>query len=167
MDWDNAKWDLTWIEVMQSDFTWSESRQWDSTLAESMYSETPYGLSQNGVRLHTDWVNAEWDCTWTEPMQTEIPQGLSQSVPRLTWTSQWGIKLHTANTVAPHRLNQYRVRYHIGWVNADKTPHGLSQFRVRLNMDQVNAEWDLTWTGPMQSETAQLLSLCSVRLYMN
>ncbi len=36
---------------------------------ESTRSKTPRQLSQHGVRLHVNWVNAEWDSTSTESTQ--------------------------------------------------------------------------------------------------
>ncbi len=50
---------------------------------ESTRNETPRQLSQRGVRLHVNWVNAEWDSMSTESTQSETPCQLSRRGMRL------------------------------------------------------------------------------------
>jgi hypothetical protein len=40
--------------------------------SESKRNETPQKLSQHGVRLHVNWVNAEWDSTSTASTQKAL-----------------------------------------------------------------------------------------------
>jgi hypothetical protein len=104
---------------------------------ESMRSETPRQLSQDRVRLHVNWVNAEWDSISTES---------TQRAPTFTKISR--------------QLSQHRVRLHIKWVNAkgtnihedfnsvliqltwSLTPRWHSRHGVSLGTDSVDREWD-------------------------
>jgi hypothetical protein len=62
---------LFWLDSSPSHWVHAES---DSPSIESMWNETPCQLSQHGVRLHINWVNAEYANIYEEFI---IPRWLS------------------------------------------------------------------------------------------
>jgi hypothetical protein len=100
---------------------------------ELMQSETPCQLSQHGVRLHVNWVNAEWDSMSTGSMQkaptltnilsfcVDLVNAESHSVLTLStwsltwrWLSWWGMRLRVnwfknkiKNTQKPNYLQVF------------------------------------------------------------
>ncbi len=75
--------------------------EWDSPSTESTRSETPRQLSQCGVRLHVNWVNAEGTAFpkispfRVDSVDVESHSVLTQSTWSLTrrWLSWWGTRL--------------------------------------------------------------------------
>ncbi len=79
-------------------------------------------LSQRGVRLPINWVNAEWDSMSTESMRSETPRQLSQ-----------------------RRRHQHLRRFHhsaLTELTWSLTPRWLSRHGVSLGVDSVDGEWD-------------------------
>ncbi len=98
---------------------------------ESMRSETPRQLSQRGVRLCVNWVNAEWDSVSTESTRSETQRQLSE-----------------------HRRHQHLRRFHhsaLAQLTWSLNLHWLSLHVVLLGIDSVDREWDSVSTESLLS----------------
>jgi hypothetical protein len=108
---------------------------------ESMRSETPRQLSQDRVRLHVNWVNAEWDSTSTESTQRAHLQRFHVNLVNIEWDSTSNESMQRAPTFTKISI-----------------PCWLSWRGVSLRVDTVDMESHLALTQLTGNETPRQLS---------